>query len=936
MEAGSSTARLVGRIGELERLGAALEQAADGRGSTVLVTGDAGIGKTRLVAELAERARAGGANVLSGRCIDLVGAGLPYLPFADALRHVGGLPAAPEAEADAQLRLFEEVLETLQRVAAAAPLVLVLEDLHWADGSTLDLTAFLAQAVGDSRILVVATYRGDELRPPESLRTAADVIALRPLAHDEIEALLEAAAASERLPTELTDEIFDRSEGNPFFAEELYAASVRGDERLPLVLRDVLLRRFAGLDARSRAMLRVAAAAGRDVPYRLLAAVVPLLDAELADALRQAVDGRVLSADRTAGTFRFRHALLAEGVYGTLLPGEREDVHGRLAVALAADRSLADAGELAHHWTIAGRPAEALAASVEAARRAQDVAGLGEALRRLEHALDLWERVPDAEERAGMELQAVLAWAAELADLTADAPRAAQLARRAIDLVGDSDPVRAGLLYERLGSYLMVQGDAAGGVAAFRRAAQLVPQRPPSVERARVVAALANALQFRKAYEESLRACDEVLALAEAVGDERPAVRALSVAGMSLCYLGRVDEGLERLHDARRRAEQHGLTRDLTFAYVAHCDVLLAAGRLREAADVALEGIEVARRLGLERGHGVGLAVNAVTALVGTGEWDRAEEVLAGTFRAGGTFWRHHPHLLQAELDIARGSFESARVHLDAASTGRTPVAIARRAELSAELALWEGRLDDAAASVADGLRRGAAEARPRLCALGLRAEADRVELAGVRRDRTTLTAGRRRARELAEEARRATDAVGVFSPEAAPWRAVADAELARAQGADDAAERWRVAVDAWDAIERPYPAAYCRWRLAEAIARRDAPEPAREAYRVARRLRARPLQRQLELLAQRTRIDLADLPSEDAGEHAAFVDALGITPREAEVLELVARGYTNREIGTALFVSTKTASVHVSNILRKLGVSSRVEAAALAHRVVG
>jgi len=915
---------MVGRSAELGRLEAALLETAAGRGTTLLVAGDAGIGKTRLVRELADRAQNAGTTVLSGRCIDLVGAGLPYLPLADALRHVGGLPPS-----DTPDLLFADLLAELEDVAASAPLLLVLEDLHWADGSTLELVSFLAQAIGESRILVVCTYRPDELRPPEALRRASAEIALAPLARAEVETMLE-RLVHERIPAELTDAIFSRSEGNPFFAEELFASARRGDDELPYVLRDVLLRRFARLDSRTRAVLRVAAAAGRDVEYTLLAAAVPATDEDLAAALRSAAEGDVLQPDPTQRVFRFRHSLLAESVYATLLPGEREDVHRRIAAALA---DVGPAGELAHHWTLAGRPAEALAASVEAARAAQQAAGLAEALRRLEHALNLWDRVPDAVERAGMELAALLTWAAELADLTGNAPRAAQLARRAIDLVGVGDEVRAGLLYERLAAYLMVQGDIVGGVAAFRHAAELVPAEPPTVERARVDAALANALMFHKDYDESLRICEQAIAAAETARAEQPAVRALSVAASDLAYLGRLDEAVARLLEAKRRAEEAGLARDLTFAYITHCDVLIAAGRLEEAAAVGLEGMDVARRLGLERGHGVGLAINVATALVGTGDWPRAEEVLATAFRAGGTFWSHHPHLLQAELDIARGRFAAARKHLDAAATGRTAVAVARRAQLTAELALWEGRLDEAASAVASGLEAAPVEERPRLCALGLRAEADRAALAAVRRDRPGVAAARRRSRALAEEAADATGTVAVFArEEAAAWRALVDAELARAEGDD--AQLWRRAVDAWDAIGRPYSASYCRWRLAESLPRRESPEPARAAPRVAGELGAGPLRRQLELLAQRARIDLADLPADDPGAVAALVDALGITRREAEVLELVARGYTNREIGAALVVSTKTASVHVSNIMRKLGVSSRVGAAALAHRI--
>jgi DNA-binding NarL/FixJ family response regulator len=176
---------------------------------------------------------------------------------------------------------------------------------------------------------------------------------------------------------------------------------------------------------------------------------------------------------------------------------------------------------------------------------------------------------------------------------------------------------------------------------------------------------------------------------------------------------------------------------------------------------------------------------------------------------------------------------------------------------------------------------------------------------------------------------------VDVVSPVAAAWSAVAAAEHSRVVGSADP-KRWLVAVDAWDRLNRPYPAACCRWRHAEALLSNGSPTedpltPARAAYRVALRLGARPLQRELELLAQRARLDLAGpqpLGSPDPYE------GLGLTAREREVLGLLAYGYTNRQIATHLTISVKTASVHVSHILGKLGVTQRIEAAAITQKL--
>ena len=448
----------VGRVDELAQLETLLDAASGGAGSTVLVAGRAGIGKSRLVAELGQLARSRGFTVLRGRCIQLVGVGLPYLPFAEALRPIGESPAVetlagqlhelprlvpdladpgtPEPVAadrsDSRLRLFQEVLLVLERLGAEDPLILALEDLHWADASTLDLLAFLSPGLAEARVLLLGTYRTEEVGPGDPLqRLASGVIGARaavsleldPLDRDAVGALVRASSESPP-PERLVDVIFARSEGNPLFAKQLLTAASRGDTSLPPALRDMLLADVARLDANGRSVLRVAAAAGRDAPYELLAAVTPLDELALAEALRQAVEHDLLVPDQAAGTFRFRHALIAEAVYDTLLPGEREVLHERIARALTDEPRLAMSGaaaaESAQHWAAARRPAEALAASLQAAREAEEISGLTEALGYLERVLVLWDAVPDAEELAGVALPAILSRAAELASMSSD------------------------------------------------------------------------------------------------------------------------------------------------------------------------------------------------------------------------------------------------------------------------------------------------------------------------------------------------------------------------------------------------------------------------------------------------------------------------------------------------------------------------------------
>ena len=424
-----------------------------GRGAAILVTGDAGIGKTRLAAELARRARDGGFATLLGRSIDLVGTELPYQPFAEALRSIGGRRPA-DTPAGSQLRVFEETLARLTDHAAAAPVLLVLEDLHWADTSTLNLVVFLAHNLAERPVVLLATNRRDEPSPKGRMARLADgvrrsgsglVLDLGPLPPEDLTALL-APAPDARLAPELADAIVARSAGNPFFAEELLAAGPSRTAELPGRVRDLLLQRVERLDAAAQGLLRLAAAAGRDVGYPLLRALAAVPEPDVRAALRQAVEHEVLVADQAAGTFRFRHPLLAEAVYSTILPGEREELHARLAGELSRTAAASPA-ELAPHWAEAGRAAEALAASVEAARQAESVFGLAEAVAHLERALALWSAVPGAAGLTGLDLAGLCSWAAGLASQTGASPRAAELARRAIELAGDQDPARAALLH---------------------------------------------------------------------------------------------------------------------------------------------------------------------------------------------------------------------------------------------------------------------------------------------------------------------------------------------------------------------------------------------------------------------------------------------------------------------------------------------------------
>ena len=939
----------VGRARELSELEGALEDARAGRGAAVLLGGDAGIGKTRLVSELAQRARAAGFVVLLGHSLDLAGTELPYHPFVEALRPWG----QPWGDAGvtgfgSQLRVFEHTLSVLGERAASDPVLLVLEDVHWADVSTIDLTVYLAHQVDIHPVLLVATARLDEIGSRDRIRILADgirrsvtgrVVDLAPLDTDDVLALIE-GAKSAPLATVAAEAIVARSEGNPFFAEELLTVAGSDENaRLPLSLRDVLLHRISGLDGAALDLLRLASVVGRTVASAALYKASGAPEAVVRHSLRQAVERGILVAGPDSDAVQFRHSLLAEAVYTTVLPGEREDLHARVAAYLA---TIPDAppAELARHWTAARRPVEALPASIEAARRAEWMSGLAEAHGHLERAIRLWDEVPAAAEVAGLELAEVCAWAAQLAEQIGAAPRAVVLARRAIELTPDESWQRLALLHVRLGEYLHETAEDRASLAARERAVALTRQHPRSSERAGALSSLAAGLMVAWRCAESLPMAREALAQARAVGAREAEVRALTVLGVDLVHGGHADEGLASVEEALALAERSGDLIGLERAYVNLTDILTTLGRQRAAARLGASGTAAMRR------HGVVsevLTANHVEALLALGEWDEANLISDSALRAATASFPYMNPLLRADLETGRGDFDSARAHLDSArETMRADHGFGVFEAYVAELALWERRWSDAHQVLQEARERAdsheTALLRVWFCAKALRAQAELAALARDRHDAEATDSWIVMAQRVIADARRTAELAASITPNAGGWLALAEAEYSRARGGSDP-RLWNIAAVAWGRLERPPLAAYCRWREGEALleagaARSEVAVPLRSAYAVATRMSAAPLANELEALARRGRVDLR-APQRLQPTDPALAKAWGLTPRETEVLGLIAQGCTNREIARTLVISEKTTGVHVTHILRKLQVPTRLEAAAMAHRVV-
>jgi len=958
-----SSPDFVGRGEELDLLTAAFASAVAGQPRTVFVGGDAGVGKTRLVAEFVRRVQAEIDDVLiaTGLCVPVDGGGLPLGPVAgllrDIVRELGDEVAAdvlgPLAQGltgeHTKTHLFESVLAAVNRLGARSPVILVVDDLQWADSSSAELLGFMVRNLLDTPVLLVGAYRSDEVGPEHELRSWLAELSRHPrvtevhldgLGKEELTTLV-AGIVGHRPDWTLVEAVWARSQGNPFFAEELTAAGP--SPSLPPELARVILTRVEGLSKRAQQVLRILALAGMATEHRLLAATAEGFDAEALDAaVAESVNHLLLEVDETGTGYRFRHALVREAVEGSLLPGERARLHRRLADALSADPSLRQsAGALALHWWGAGEWAETYTTSRQAADEAASLWAMSEALVHLERALAALERLPADVQPTLDERLRLLDQATDVAYLAGAGMRAVELVQTAIDLTdANVDAAAAGRRYAVLGRNTWALGDTDVTFAAYRRALELIPTDPPSAELARVLAEQARGLMLMSRYAEAEARCHDAIAAARTVGARAEEGNALNTLGVSRGLLGYVDEALELLHQALAIALELGVADDVDRAYTNLSCVLLETGRLEEAAAVSSEALGPAARSAVLRLNGT--AGNAVHALIRLGRWDEADALIAEMGDRGVGICATAPQLPSVPLRVRRGRFEEAATLLTEADERTARLTdVQTRGEFhmfAAELALEEGRPDDAYEEVERALALAAGtddEAfGPEMSALGVRALSDRFEDAQTHGRRVDVDKFRLLASGLVEDAERLAAAPlargGQVSVRAKALALQSAAEESRLREPD--ADRWRAAAMQWEAAGEPYPRAYCKWREAETLLtgrteRGRAADCLSEAWRAADRLDARPLQARVEDLARRSRIELGDAEAGDPAPRSTLASDLGLTRREVEVLAQLATGRTDKEIADALFISKKTASVHVSNLLRKLDVANRVEA---------
>jgi len=968
----ASSGRLVGRLDELSVGEAAVRTVLDGESSrsaqVLLIAGDAGIGKSRLLDELLDRARKAGAVTACGRCLEHGGEIRPLNAVVEILSELGPVAWSPSATpnpstastvdnsnpeagpAGAQARLFDRMRSALRALSAGGAVVVGVEDLHWSDRTTRVLLAELARVPGLARVLFVATFRSDELhRRHPLLPLLADLeqaarperIDLAPLDEREVVELAD-AILEVRIDQERGAELHRRSGGNPFYVEELLAGGAAGadTDRLPAGVRHVILARTQSLDPDAVACLQAASTLAAPIDPLVLRAAARLEVERFRPAL-DTVCGEGFLIEEGSG-FSFRHELVREVFIDELLPGERAGLFARAARALEEHRP-ERLGEIARLHHKAAQLTEAFAFSVQAAEAASSIGASAEAREHYGRALDLWDRVGDAGELAGVSRVRLLRRAAEVADLARDFDLAVELARRAIDEAADAgDRFEEGAANFDLSGYLW-NASLPGMQVAIERALELLPREPPTVERTRAeLRSVMNDI-FAGNNVGADEALEDVVAMAAELGER----------GLGAVARAHVDYRQARLGDEnvlRRFSDELSTARSIDDGWAATViavnltDTLIDLGRYQEAADLHPESSALAERHGFDATAGILLDGNVLMALEPLGRWDEAEALMSDIRRrlTADTIHRWASAFLGwTQIQINRGNHAEVVVGY-------------RRSQEMSETGYYTG----------DSLPIGSGLVE--LAAIGA-IDPIGIDTVGSWLDEVQVGGSLPRARLVAGAARHlipppstdehvvavdtvqgwidrlqsAVDGYVTDSPVVETWLEQARTEVIEATG-QPAPERWAAQVTAWDEVGCPFFAAEARYRHADALLRAgggrsaaDRTEAVRllaEARRIAHHLGAVPLSRNVDDLARRARLRL-DVGAVETTPTADEPTPFGLTDRELQVLRLVNEGHSNREIGDALFISIKTASVHVSNILRKLGAANRIEAAAIGRR---
>lgn len=962
---------LVGREEELTRLADMADAAVEFGVQMVLLSGDAGIGKSTLTAEFLSAQAASGWACHVGHCIEYADRSLPFGPVVSVLRSVlldnlehvdeiigphredlaGLLPElGDDEERPSSLvgdvdRLFDAIAAVLTHAARVRPVAVLIEDVHWADPATRDLLASLVHALGSSRVLLLVTERSGALPRSHPLRVwlaeqrrfpNVHSIELEGLSIDELAAQA-TAVLGEAPESELVEALHTRTEGNPYFSYEfLIARRAGGGDELPSSLREFLISRLETLSADEREVVQAIAIAGGVVAHPFLVAMLP--DTAMGDVVRSLFDKSVVKVE--GQEYTFAHGLVREAILTEVLPFEAEDLHRRTAetleTVLPAARSLSDAVTLAIHWDKGAVADKTIETSVAAADAAAKVAAFDTASDMLLQAARAWTRAGDPVSLAGMERDDLVVKASEWLSSCYRGEEAVAL----LSSASDSDWGRA-LPAPKRGRLLAVQamidfdlGDPALAADLLAQAEELVGDTV-APESATVFHRVSNFALRGGTIQPAREAAERAIEIAAEVGPHRELIEATVTLGLALGVTEDRDAGVQKAREARELALAAGLVAQVARAY-------------------RIEWLIVYTRDGLTSGtfdvSQAGLAYTETHC----GPRARAEfrVDLARSYVEAGRLREAGPYLdllMQSEVDelrrltvlqasglcnLGRGDLSAAAEVLDEATDIADRFQSASETgyqnRILAELARRQGRLDEARKHVE--------------IALDLQLTSDNQTYT-----RETITELVRIANACALAGRSDADELGRLSAELVSgfvgpglanqaMRATMDLELAALQGSVDETQ----AAHTLDLLRQAgflYEVAQAELLVVDDfVSRGEARSDV--ARRHIRALHELANVHGMDWIAERAR-SLASIARVDVGlvvepedDHAVRELPHGLTQREVEVMALLAEGLTNKAIGAELYVSPRTVSTHISNLLAKLGVSNRGEAAAAFHRL--
>ncbi|WP_285777319.1 helix-turn-helix transcriptional regulator [Microtetraspora sp. NBRC 13810] len=941
----------VGRETELEVLAEGFRESRKRSASAVLLGGEAGVGKSRLVGRFTEEAAEEGAHILAGGCVELSSEGLAYAPFTAALRQLVremgtaeitallpdgagrdlarllpefGEPNSDEESDTARARLFELILTLLERLAERRAVILVIEDIHWADRSSRDLIAFLSRNLHAAPVLMILTFRSDDLHRQHPLRPVlAELTRLDGVLRTELPRLTQEEVGAQiagitgKVPEyRPVNTIYERSEGIPLFVEALLDAGAECS--FPESLHDLIIGSVEKLPEETQRVLRVAAAGGIRVGHGLLSAVCGLSDIALEDAMRPAIARNVIQVDDR--TYVFRHALIREAVHDEMLPGEHTRLHARYAEEIERDRELVPRGraaiEVAHHWYSARNDLWALISAWEAADKAAKAFAYTEKLQLLERVLTLWDKVPDAAERIGADHTTVLEIASVAASNSGEVDRGTKFVKAALaELDEQKEPERVAELVVRLAGF-QIEKRRPGALENLRYAESLVPNA--GAARSHVLGRLGRFLIFSGEIVEGAALTQESLRIARSMNDEAQEADLLLDLANGQSISGLLEATIATNEHARSIGTRLGSHRLTLRAVTNNVDALNNLGRSEEAIELAIEGERLSRKYGRYRIQGTFIANNRAEALEALGRWDEAVEVVeAALAKDPGLRTRHHLRRVRGDIAVGRGEMEVLEAVLHEMEAFTRPTADFTQ-ETTGNVRLlmgWyklRGEPEEALRVAEQSLNE---LVHPSKAMLGWRL-LSQIHLVCA----TAAPVDLRRAAEVQQLADHVAARLSVDGPVAEAYRYMCQ-------------DRFDEAAAIWDRLRRPLPHATSLWHAALTAVqtgdREGAADRLRTAHPLAQAIGATPLTEEIEVLCRRIG---AHLDGDADASTPAGAELL--TPRELEVLHLVAKGRSNREIAAELFISAKTVSVHVSNILAKLGVSNRGEATAAAHRL--